>query len=258
MYCGFNLSIGPLNDEFYRRGMNSFNSYSGKVREELDEYLLDEKILNGTQMQNNWFPSIEADVFISHSHKDVRDAITLAGALEANLGIKTFIDSCVWGYANDLLKEIDNKYCRNTGKNSYSYEMRNYSTSHVHNMLSSALSMMIDKSEVLFFLNSENSITTRDTIQKTESPWIYSEIAISSIIRKKSPAEHRSYNRQFSIIENQVRKSKIQDDLKVEYELPIDHLINIDLNIINKWIENHNGNDYPLDSLYRTVHKELQ
>ena len=36
----------------------------------------------------------------------------LAGYLKHTYGIECFIDSCVWGYANDLLKEIDNRYCR--------------------------------------------------------------------------------------------------------------------------------------------------
>lgn len=57
---------------------------------------------------------------------------------------------------NDLLREIDEKYCRHSNGTSFDYDKRNYSTSHVHMMLSIALSRMIDKCESVFFLNSEN------------------------------------------------------------------------------------------------------
>ena len=62
-------------------------------------------------MQANWFPQIKADIFISHSHKDEDLALALAGWLKVSFGLTAFIDSCVWGYANDLLKMIDYKYC---------------------------------------------------------------------------------------------------------------------------------------------------
>ena len=55
--------------------------------------------------------------------------IALNGWLYESFGIKSFIDSSVWGYANDLLKLIDDAYCLNLeGTNkSYNYEKRNYS-----------------------------------------------------------------------------------------------------------------------------------
>ena len=62
-------------------------------------------------MQANWFPQIKADIFISHSHKDKGLALALAGWLEETFGLTAFIDSCVWGYANKLLKMIDDEYC---------------------------------------------------------------------------------------------------------------------------------------------------
>ncbi len=49
-------------------------------------------------------------MFLSHSHKDEKSVIAFAGYL-SSLGIKAFVDSYIWGYSNDLLKEIDNEYC---------------------------------------------------------------------------------------------------------------------------------------------------
>jgi hypothetical protein len=58
-------------------------------------------------------------------------------------------------------------------------------------MLSTALSMMIDKAECLFFLNTPNSIQATEAIDRTKSPWIYHEISISSLIRKRRLSEYR-------------------------------------------------------------------
>ncbi|MCC5439660.1 hypothetical protein [Clostridium botulinum] len=46
---------------------------------------------------------------------------------------------------------IDNNYCFNKDTETYDYIKRNYSTSHVYIMLSTALSMMIDRAESIFF-----------------------------------------------------------------------------------------------------------
>lgn len=95
----------------------------------------------------------------------------------------------MWGFSDDLLRKIDDKYCinNNSDSKSYSYEKRNYSTSHVHMMLSIAINKMINKTECLFFLNTPGSVSIEDTVQKTTfSPWIYSELFTSEVIRKKN------------------------------------------------------------------------
>ena len=55
----------------------------------------------------------------------------------------------------------------------YDYNKRNYSTSHVHMMLSTALTMMMDEAECVIFLNTPNALSTKDIVHKTESPWIF-------------------------------------------------------------------------------------
>ena len=46
-------------------------------------------------------------IFISHSHKDINKVIAFAGWLKTNFGLEAFIDSCSWGYCDELLKIID-------------------------------------------------------------------------------------------------------------------------------------------------------
>ena len=116
-------------------------------------------------------------------------------------------------------------------------------------MLSTALTMMIDKTECLIFLNTPNSITASELIEQTESPWIYSEIAVTNMIRKKLPSEHRAVYKSFSI-----KKSLYVESLKVKYDLPLDHLTNMDSETLLEWanyVKDNNIN--ALDALYKII-----
>src|SRR5574344_1710135 len=176
----------PDDNEFYKNGQTILNGYKTNVETQLEKFIIGKDgELDGSAIQNDWFPQIECDIFISHSHKDEKLAIALAGWLNDRFKLRSFIDSCIWEYADDLLKIIDNEYCYQLQNNTYNYKSRNYSTSHVHMMLNMALMKMIDKTECLFFLNTPNSISLSDIGTKTLSPWIYSEIGISQIIERK-------------------------------------------------------------------------
>lgn len=160
-----------------------------KIKETMKNFTINGKN-DGNKIQANWFPEINADVFISHSHDDKELAKALGGFILKNAKLKPFIDSEVWGYSNELLKNIDNKYCKIKNKNFYDYELRNHSTSHVHMMLSVALMQMISKSKYFIFLDTPNSNESNNTlikdndINKTNSPWIYYELIISKILCK--------------------------------------------------------------------------
>lgn len=95
------------------------------------------------------------------------------------IGFKTFVDSCIWGNAQDLLKEIDNEYCGHSNGKSYSYEARNFSTANVYMILNTTLHRMIEKAELFIFLGTENSTSLSQNIERQESivsPWIFSEL----------------------------------------------------------------------------------
>lgn len=160
----------------------------------LQDFIDENGVINGTKLQNDWFPvETKFDVFLSHSHDDENTAIALAGFLKKELNLNTFIDSCLWGYSNDLLWQLDKKYCRHSNGTSFDYNKRNYSTSHVHMMLSIALSNMIDECESVFFLNTPQSISLKDDINKeqTSSPWIYNEPSIANMIRVRCIEDYR-------------------------------------------------------------------
>ena len=145
MYCGFNLAIyyEDIFIPYYKKGKNNFDAKKIEIEANLDVYLQPDNKLNAKEIINNWFPTIDANIFISHSHKDEKLAISLSGWLKEQFGLTSFIDSCVWGYSDDLLRKLDDEYCFQKINNTYSYKKRNNSTSHVHTMLTTALSNMI-------------------------------------------------------------------------------------------------------------------
>ena len=149
MYRGFKTDCLFENDEWHKIGNELYNANRKHIITKLESFISEDGFLDGSEMQDNWFPQIEADIFISHSHYDEKAAVSFAGWLYKNFRIKSFIDSCIWGYSNDLLKILDNRYCLNPSGETYSYQKRNYSTSHIHMMLSTALMMMINKTDAM-------------------------------------------------------------------------------------------------------------
>ena len=259
MYRGFNLLLEDNCFEQYdverlqEIGSESISHQKVKIIEKISSFADGDGYLDGTKMQENWFPQIKADIFISHSHKDEKLAIALAGWLQETFGLTAVIDSCVWGYANELLKMIDDEYCYQKETNTYNYQKRNYSTSHIHMMLSVALTQMIDNTECLFFLNTPNSITPNTIINQTESPWIYSEISISQLIRKKELQEYRIME------QNESLKTFSEDKkLNIQYDLPTDHLVDINGYVLREWEETWKdigiSNKYPQYSENLRVH----
>ena len=133
MFRGFNVKLEnqdwllPDWEYYVNEGISIFQDHQEKVLTSLHAFMGEDGILNGTQLQESWFPLVEADLFLSHSHRDETLALALSGWLYDELGIKAFIDSSIWGNANDLLKMVDEQYCiASTGF--YDYTMRNQST----------------------------------------------------------------------------------------------------------------------------------
>lgn len=263
MYRGFNLSISNefiseissnrtdqmiLNARCPDAGERLYNDYCQNVKTVFDSFLKG-SVLDGGKLQKNWFPSVNADVFISHSHADVDIAKNLAGWLSITFGLNSFIDSCVWGHADDLLKQIDNQYCWQEESKTYNYMRRNKSTSHVHMMLSTALGMMIDSTECIIFLNTPNSITSKDVMEekeitKTKSPWIFSEIATTHIVekkRKKLIVCNESFSR---------KAAEIRPD--IEHSVDLTFLTPIEIGTLETWKQRYSVSQkqQPLEILY--------
>ncbi len=244
MYRGLNVTLKWSNANYYQLGISNFKKDKVVAKQKLEE-LLNYDILKGAEIQQNWFPQIAADVFISHSHADEDLAITLAGWLKEVFNITAFVDSCIWSHSIDLLKAIDNEYCL-MESGYYSYELRNKSTSHVHMMLATALSMMLDKCECLFFLNTPSSISSSAVVNRTESPWIYYEIATSQVIRKRRRDELGA--KYFS------KAEALRESFSIEYDLDLNHMVDLTVEDLKRWQSHHGQSTSPalaLDGLYK-------
>ena len=242
---------------YYEEGKKIYDDSERKILCTLKD-VTDDGIINGTLLQNNWFPVLNKyDVFLCHYHDDEKLAIGLAGFLKTKLGLDVFIDSCLWGYSNKLLHLIDEKYCRGSNNSLFDYEKRNYSTSHVHMMLSTALSNMINECEAVFFLNSSKKTSIEKDIHDgcTISPWIYHELVMSNLIKVRPISDYRS--------ENYFRDHRSHDIANESYSsLHIEYDVTKELNefvpleskdlceCITKWQKNEYKLESSLDYLY--------
>nr|WP_315161136.1 hypothetical protein [uncultured Flavobacterium sp.] len=242
-----NFTFSPFDKS---KGFQLKREYIEKIKNDLKVKLIGENIIDGTATQNEWFPTIKADIFLSHSHKDLERANELAGWLKNNFDLDVFIDSNIWGESNKLLKELDDEICYQKKSKTYNYDKRNFTTSHVHMMLSNSLAEMIDKTECLMFLETSNSVSVHNTIKQTESPWIYNELFLSSIIR----INENIIRRKTKFYCASERTVKLNEDYKIKYKLNFDHLIELEGRDLIDWKNNYkpliSSDTHPLDVLY--------
>lgn len=247
MYSRFKLSISSEDVvDYEKQGERIFEEYRTKIQRNLQQFINEDNVIDGNKLQEEWFSSdCEFDVFLSHSHQNKKLAIQLAGFLHQKLELTTFIDSCLWGYSNDLLLKIDNTYCKNPSGDTYSYEKRNCSTSHVHMMLSIALMTMMDKCEAVFFLNTPESICLGNVVsgQETSSPWIYNELSLANIIRTaRKPS--KELKKLAECEQKDFAHYNLDKALGAFYDLSMQDLINCGEN---------RGNQYALDYIYDVI-----
>lgn len=169
-------------------------------------------IIDGERLRNFVFPTYNYDVFISHSHDDLEKAKQFAAWLEEKYNYRVFLDSFVWNSADGLLREIDNLYCKQRN-GLYNYHRRNYSTAHIHTMLSMSIMEIIKRSKVGILIDSHHSINLerlRNSNQaKTLSPWIYQEIMFM-----RQFATNRSSTRMFS-------SENLNEDLQIAHSVDL-------------------------------------
>lgn len=232
MYRGFEIknikekSFGKNFQHYLDVGKKNLKQRNELVESFLSEFENLDKSLNGDKMQSNWFPQIKADIFLSHSHTDEDLVIAFAGWLDEKFSLDVFIDSCVWKYSMDLQKIIDKYYSSNNGKLIYDKVL--YASSHVHMMLNTALMQMIDNCECVMFINTPNSVKPDEVVNKVVSPWIYSELGMTKLIKKKDIKDHR-LSSLFEKAEN------FSEQLSIGYNLKTDHLTQLSVDDLKSW-----------------------
>ncbi|UAN56216.1 toll/interleukin-1 receptor domain-containing protein [Serratia sp. JSRIV004] len=223
----------------------SYKAKKDNIAIRLEEYLLNgNNLLDAEKIQQSVFPETEIDVFISHSHNDEDQAIRIALSLE-EIGLKPFVDSCVWGYADELLKKIDNKFCIPPGWENYSYALRNRTTTNVHLILNAALQQMIHRSELFVFLGTESSIKIDEYMSDTErlsSPWIFSELMFAQNVKRTERKHLDKYGmgmEDYRILEKAAFDSK---HVEFRYLLP-QSTYSLDYEQFMKWLSSYSLSD---------------
>lgn len=224
MIAGFNLKI---TEDVQSKLQNvSKNVDSSLLRRSLDKYILPNNIADGTRIESDWFPELNADIFISHSHKDENVASALASFFEKD-GFKCFIDSQVWGYGDSLLEQINDKYsnkrCDENGGCIYTHSLCNVASQHVNLMLATALQKMLRKTPVIIFLNTPHSIDIYSDVYKngTYSPWIYYELVTTDTLLRREWEMKKSLQQNFS-------QENIQDGFNSIYNAPNGWLMDLE------------------------------
>lgn len=229
---GFNLSINDLLYKTNAQSVRTFKADNSKRVGDLAQYMINEDAFDASLIINSLFPATKADIFLSHSHKDIDLAIQIALDLKRECGLTVFVDSCVWGSAHEILQAIDKKYCRRPGETTYNYDERNRSTAHVHMMLSTALQQMIDETDTIFFLNTNHSISLEHSIagnEKTLSPWIHMELGFSSMVRRRP-------RKIFTKAMNERMLDSVgNESLQIVHDAPTSHLTNISWSNYTQW-----------------------
>ena len=197
--------------------------------------------LDGDLIQKEWFPKKDWDVFLSHSHNDLDKALKIKVLLE-HFGLKVFVDSTVWRFADNLLRKIDDTYAQRS-EGHYYYNKRNQTTAAVHLMLSTALTQVMDNAEAVFFLNTCNS--TLKQISKTTygkafiaSPWIYHEIMMTKFLR---PNAYKM--REKGIINENEEYTKQYKNLMMLRSADLSHMQKLSLSKFAGWVSSLRNNE---------------
>ena len=241
--------------DYYDSGDIIFEEHKSSIKKKLDNCIdYNTGIIDGELLEKELFREIEADIFLSHSHLDRQLAISFAGFLKEVFKLNVFIDSCVWDYAENILKEINERYNvirKDKEKNriTYSYSDANYAASQIYLMLNSAINNMIDKTECFMFFDTDYScfyINKKDREAKTFSPWIYSENKMANTIRKSTPLRFQQLPKQ-SISESYGMK------LKISHPINLKNFFDLNSSDIQEWIEKYHDSESTnaLDDLYK-------
>ncbi len=245
MYKGYHFSMANellphyfLRAEEYKR--------IGRAQKEVAQKVIQEKILSGKwviagdKTESEWFPQLKKHVFISHSHKDEDAALLVAGLLKDRLGIDAFVDSAAWGCYRGLAKclyEVAKRGYPNI-TSQQDTQLRMSATVHAHCMLSKSLIQMMDRCECLMFLDTPSSVGLHNINiagSSTFSPWIYTEIEASRVLRRYR------YPRSMLKAANEGLRSFARGEearVQVVYPLNLEHLDKLSPRMLIQWAAN--------------------
>lgn len=248
---------------------SSLDCFNKVEEEELDDviYQAANGRIDGEEIIRAYFPSMTPHIFISHSSKDKKTAIKFANHLFQKYGITSFVDSQIWGHIDHALKILNNKYSKlrteSNGSITYNHRKANIIASNIYAMLNIALMKTMDSSDGLILISSENSVggdgyDVEDMLHNkyaTESPWIYSEINFSKMLRprmhKRPPVYARDGAEAF--VSKESRKDMILESVSFVLPAELEHMVHVRHDALMNIIK-LNKRNHPLLSLDDIYH----
>lgn len=186
--------------EYASAGLNESCATKTKFAECFSNTIMNKVSIDAIDASSRWFPSINADVFISHSHNDLTQAHGVAGYLKTELGLNCFIDADAWEYMPRLEENIAKELESLNNGITIDDGARQKIATNLTLLLSSSLLHMIDQTECFLFLETPNSVTSKSRkLIETDSPWIYSELLFSQKLQRKIPQRRSSLDEDFTI-----------------------------------------------------------
>lgn len=277
MFSKFSTRLSSDTDIFsgafwkYRRiGSRHLSEQEKNFSESLDDFVED-GVISAEKLEQGLYPSVRADVFLSHSGRDIDVVLAFAGWLYQNFGLRSFVNETVWDQSCRMFKILD-EACGGSNEADIPYEsllMKTKRTcralqkrwsmisSHADMILSTALLKMIDRTEAFFVINPgrrSNPTGNRGTAQ-TDSPWIYSEVLYSSIIRRKPLSEYRNYGEAFLREDLQLALESLYF-MTVTYNLDMKGVVHLAPGKLEQWRGSyelqklHDTSMHQLDALY--------
>ena len=78
MFAGFNVVVNSKEKfySFYESGLSIYNKHKRGITDSLENYINPDGALSEKNIENDWFPKIDAHVFISHSHNDLKFVVS--------------------------------------------------------------------------------------------------------------------------------------------------------------------------------------
>lgn len=265
MYIGFELydynSLGAL--AATTENQDNFRNQIEVRFEGLKNYFLDQYTgtLDAEEISSHLFPEEKYDIFLSHSHADREKAIEFAATMK-NLGIEVFVDSCAWGYSQDLIDALNENHGNKEifqDRVNYDYRAATNNINNVNTILLSALKKMIHKCEAFIFLKTENSVPISDYEHNdlTLSPWIYSELQFSALVAQSKKI--RLSMEKFEAKASQQIHRNETNNIKFAHKVLNDHLPKVRASDFAYWLTKNSktGTD-ALDSLYTSLSIESE
>ena len=259
MYKGYRFSMATELLSHYAYRLEEYKQI-GKNQKDAAQKVIQEKILSGKWVidgagtESEWFPQLKKHVFISHSHKDEEAALLIAGLLKNGFGIDAFVDSAAWGCYRDLADGLYASALRGCQCISEPQKtmLKSSATEHAHCMLSKSLIQMMDRCECLIFLDTSASVGLRNITAdrcSTFSPWIYTEIEASRVLRRYK------YPRCIQKVATESFRSFAMDEtprVQVVYPLNLEHLEKLSPQMFLQWVATAKGKKEGLpDDQYR-------